>query len=261
LILANAAHIRNVPGRKRDVNDATWIAELLAHGLIRARFVPPQPIQESRDLTRTRKELTGEIIRHKRRIIHVFLDHARCHRVKLVRQWLARPGCRISSPTRRSASCADKPLASERTSAIRSLITFATRNSRRDPVGLCLSSCFGWLERAGVTPFATMLYLGGYDQLMIRRLRASSATARQRKPARNVGDFGEPNMPLLEFRCNEFVKESMRGNVAKIFASSGWSSTGRVIGSAYHLHGTAWRQFPSAVRQVTWAGANYPDQG
>jgi hypothetical protein len=58
LILANAAHIRNVPGRKSDVNDATWIAELLAHGLIRASFVPPQPIQELRDLTRTRKELT-----------------------------------------------------------------------------------------------------------------------------------------------------------------------------------------------------------
>jgi transposase len=64
LILANAAHIRNVPGRKSDVNDATWIAELLAHGLIRASFVPPQPIQELRDLTRTRKELTREIVRH-----------------------------------------------------------------------------------------------------------------------------------------------------------------------------------------------------
>ena len=162
LILANAAHIRNAPGRKRDVNDATWIAELLAHGLIRARFVPPQPIQELRDPTRTRKELTREIIRHKRRIIHLFLDHARCHRVKLVRQWLARPGCRISSPTRRSASCANKPLASERTSAIWSLITFATRNSRRDPVGrACL--CFGWLEPSGCDPLC--------DNVILRRLR------------------------------------------------------------------------------------------
>ena len=68
LILANAAHIRNVPGRKSDVNDATWIAELLAHGLIRPSFVPPQPIQELRDLTRTRKELTREIVRHTQRI-------------------------------------------------------------------------------------------------------------------------------------------------------------------------------------------------
>jgi hypothetical protein len=44
LILANAAHIRNVPGRKSDVNDATWIAELLAHGLIRASFVPQSAV-------------------------------------------------------------------------------------------------------------------------------------------------------------------------------------------------------------------------
>ena len=63
LILANAAHIKSVPGRKSDVNDATWIADVLAHGLIRASFVPPQPIQELRDLTRTRKELTREIVR------------------------------------------------------------------------------------------------------------------------------------------------------------------------------------------------------
>src|SRR6201998_111182 len=41
LVLANAAHIRNVPGRKSDVNDAVWISDLLAHGLIRASFVPP----------------------------------------------------------------------------------------------------------------------------------------------------------------------------------------------------------------------------
>ena len=63
-ILANAAHIKGVPGRKSDMNDATWIADLLAHGLMRASFVPPQPIQELRDLTRTRKQLTREIVQH-----------------------------------------------------------------------------------------------------------------------------------------------------------------------------------------------------
>jgi transposase len=52
LIVANAAHIKNVPGRKTDVNDAMWIADLLAHGLIRSSFVPPSPIQELRALTR-----------------------------------------------------------------------------------------------------------------------------------------------------------------------------------------------------------------
>ena len=61
-------HIRNVPGRKSDRNDAAWIADLLAHGLIRGSFVPPAPIQELRDLTRTRKQLVGEVARHTLRL-------------------------------------------------------------------------------------------------------------------------------------------------------------------------------------------------
>ncbi len=68
LVLANAQHIKNVPGRKTDVSDATWIADLLAHGLIRSSFVPPAPIQELRDLTRTRKQLVREISQHSLRI-------------------------------------------------------------------------------------------------------------------------------------------------------------------------------------------------
>lgn len=68
LVLANAMHIRNIPGRKSDVNDATWIADLLAHGLIRSSFVPPASVQELRDLTRTRKQLVREIAQHTLRI-------------------------------------------------------------------------------------------------------------------------------------------------------------------------------------------------
>lgn len=74
LVLANAQHIKNVPGRKTDVNDAMWIADLLAHGLIRSSFVPPQPIQELRDLTRTRKQLVREISQHSLRIQKVLED-------------------------------------------------------------------------------------------------------------------------------------------------------------------------------------------
>jgi transposase len=74
LVLANAAHIKNVPGRKSDVNDATWIADLLAHGLIHSSFVPPAPIQELRDLTRTRKQLVREAVQHKQRIQKVLED-------------------------------------------------------------------------------------------------------------------------------------------------------------------------------------------
>lgn len=53
LVLANAAHVKNVPGRKTDVHDAMWLADLLAHGLVRASFVPPVAVQELRTLTRT----------------------------------------------------------------------------------------------------------------------------------------------------------------------------------------------------------------
>jgi transposase len=74
LVPANAQHIRNVPGRKTDVNDATWIADVLAHGLIRSSFVPPAPIQELRDLTRTRKQLVREISQHSSRIQKILED-------------------------------------------------------------------------------------------------------------------------------------------------------------------------------------------
>jgi transposase len=68
LIVANAAHIRNVPGRKTDVNDATWIADLLACGLVRASFVPEAEIQELRALLRARTQLIREQTRHVQRL-------------------------------------------------------------------------------------------------------------------------------------------------------------------------------------------------
>jgi transposase len=68
LVLANAAHVRNVPGRKTDVADATWLAELLAHGLIRASFVPDAPTQALRALLRTRKQLVRERAGHVQRL-------------------------------------------------------------------------------------------------------------------------------------------------------------------------------------------------
>ena len=68
LMLANPAHIKNLPGRKSDVNDATWMADLLVHGLIRGSFVPPEPILALRELTRSRKQLVREAARHTQRI-------------------------------------------------------------------------------------------------------------------------------------------------------------------------------------------------
>ncbi|WP_411285912.1 IS110 family transposase [Lapillicoccus sp.] len=54
VLLVNARHVKNLPGRKSDVSDAAWLAQLGAHGLVRGSFVPPEPIRQLRDLTRTR---------------------------------------------------------------------------------------------------------------------------------------------------------------------------------------------------------------
>jgi transposase len=60
LLLVNAQHIKRVPGRKTDVQDAEWLAELLQHGLVTASFIPPRAQRERRDLTRQRTQLVRE---------------------------------------------------------------------------------------------------------------------------------------------------------------------------------------------------------
>mgnify|MGYP001791792597 CR=1 FL=1 len=60
VMLVNARHVKNLPGRKTDVSDATWLAQLGAHGLVRGSFVPPEPIRQLRDLTRARTAITRE---------------------------------------------------------------------------------------------------------------------------------------------------------------------------------------------------------
>jgi transposase len=73
-LLVNAAHIKRVPGRKTDVQDSEWIAQLLEHGLLRGSFVPPAPIRELRDLTRYRKVLIEERTREVNRLHKVLED-------------------------------------------------------------------------------------------------------------------------------------------------------------------------------------------
>lgn len=68
LHLANAQEVKNVPGRKSDVKDAQWLAELMAHGLLRPCFVPDQDQQDLRELTRTARQLARERARHKQRL-------------------------------------------------------------------------------------------------------------------------------------------------------------------------------------------------
>ena len=68
LLLANASEVKNMPGRKTDVNDAAWLADLLAHGLIRSSFVPGEATQQMRSLLRTRRQFVRERTSHIQRI-------------------------------------------------------------------------------------------------------------------------------------------------------------------------------------------------
>lgn len=91
LVLANAVHLRHVPGRKSDVNDAMWLADLLAHGLIRGSFVPPPGVQALRDLTRTRKQLVREKARHVQRL-HKVLEDANIKLTTVITDLMATSG-------------------------------------------------------------------------------------------------------------------------------------------------------------------------
>ena len=74
VLLVNAAHMRNVPGRKTDVMDCAWIAQLLQHGLLKPSFVPPKPIRDLRDLTRHRKVLTQARVAEVQRLHKLLQD-------------------------------------------------------------------------------------------------------------------------------------------------------------------------------------------
>jgi transposase len=73
-LVVNAAHVKQVPGRKTDVRDCEWLAQLLEHGLLRGSFVPPAPIRELRDLTRYRHVLVQERTREANRVHKLLTD-------------------------------------------------------------------------------------------------------------------------------------------------------------------------------------------
>jgi transposase len=71
LVVGNAHHIKNVPGRKTDVKDSEWLAELMRHGLIKKSFVPPKPLRELRDLLRYRRKLVDSRTSERNRLLAV----------------------------------------------------------------------------------------------------------------------------------------------------------------------------------------------
>jgi len=74
VLLVNARHVKNLPGRKTDVSDAAWLAQLGAHGLVRGSFVPPEPVRQLRDLTRTRTTIVRERAREIQRLEKLLED-------------------------------------------------------------------------------------------------------------------------------------------------------------------------------------------
>ena len=74
MLLVNARHLKQVPGRKSDIRDCQWIAQLLQHGLLKGSFIPPRPQRELRDLTRHRTQLVEEKTRTSNRIEKVLED-------------------------------------------------------------------------------------------------------------------------------------------------------------------------------------------
>jgi transposase len=120
--------VKNVPGRKSDVNDAMWLADLLAHGLIRGSFVPPSHIQEVRDLSRTRKQLAREIVQHTNRIQKT-LEDANIKLASAISDVLGKSGRAILEALIRGESDPDKlvELCSGRLKASRKALVEALR--------------------------------------------------------------------------------------------------------------------------------------
>ncbi len=74
VILVNARHVKNVPGRKTDVQDSEWLSKLLRIGLVRGSFIPPKPVRELRDLTRYKRKLIHTITAEKQRVEKILED-------------------------------------------------------------------------------------------------------------------------------------------------------------------------------------------
>src|SRR5438128_4854396 len=89
-VLANAHHIKTVPGRKTDVKDCEWIADLLAHGLIRASFIPTPAIRDLRDLTRHRKSLVRDRVKTTNRVHNCWRRPTSSWRMWFPMRWVYR---------------------------------------------------------------------------------------------------------------------------------------------------------------------------
>ncbi len=127
LILGNARHIKTVPGRKTDVKDAEWIADLLRHGLVAKSYVPPQPLRELRELLRYRRKLVESRAGERNRLLKL-LETANIKLASVMSDVFGVSGMAIlkalvggETSTERLADLAKGPLRKKRTALIRAL--------------------------------------------------------------------------------------------------------------------------------------------
>jgi hypothetical protein len=139
---------RTVPGRKSDVNDAPWIADLLAHGLIHSSMVPPGPIQELHDLTRTRKQLMREVVQHKQSIQKV-LEDANVTWASMVSDMVGQSGRRILKALIAGQTDAHQPaaLSSEQLAASRETLATALHGKVTAHHRFLLKQCLQMIEQ------------------------------------------------------------------------------------------------------------------
>jgi transposase len=221
LLVANAAHIKNVPGRKTDLNDAMWIADLMACGLIKASFVPEEPFQELRSLMRTRKQLGREQTRHVQRIQKT-LEEANIKLDSVISDILGVSGRRMIEAM--IAGVPD-PYA---------LAASAHRSLKASPQQLCDAL------RGRLTDhhrFLLKLHLGQWDALDAAiRVIDREVDGRIERIDHKLKD-GEPSLRAL------IILLSVIPGVSKLSATTILSEIGRDMS-----------RFPTAAHLVAWAG-------
>jgi transposase len=250
LVLAHPASIKNLPGRKSDVNDATWMADLLAHGLIRGSFVPPAEIVALRELTRTRKQFVREVARHTLRIQKI-LDVANLKITGLITDVLGTSGRAIvkaliagETNPRRLADLAHPRLRVKRERLVAALDGHLTEQQRSllamhlslvENLEKSIGELDGKIERA-VTPFRPV----------VERLKAMPGFSDVSAPAL----LGEIGVDMTRFKTHQHLVSWAR-LCPRLDESAG------KIHSTRTLKGAAWTK--TLMTQAAWAAVRKRD--
>ncbi|RAG83360.1 IS110 family transposase [Streptacidiphilus pinicola] len=170
--LLNARHMKAVPGRKTDVKDAEWIAQLVEHGLVRPSFVPPQPIRQLRDLTRYRTDVVRERAREAQRLQNL-LEDCGIKLTSVVSDFLGVSGRRMLTAL----------IAGERDPKVLAELAVGRLRGRREV-----------LEEAPTGYFTT--HHGFLAQAMLDRI--DQATAMEQRLNTQIGEHVEPFLRQIE---------------------------------------------------------------